>query len=56
MAQSLEIVPPRLLPPEVGVDAHVPWSAQERLLFAVGDVFLGLRIPVAFGRAEIDEV
>ena len=56
VAQSLEIVSPRLLPPEMGVDAHVPGGSRERLALPVGDVLLRLGVAVLLGHAEVDNV
>jgi hypothetical protein len=40
MTQCLQIVPTRLLPPQMRVDAHVSSRSRQRLPFSVRDVLL----------------
>ena len=56
VTQRLEVVPPRLLAAEVGVDAHVPGGSGQRLPLAVGDVLLRLGVAVLLGHSKVDDV
>ena len=56
VAERLDVVPPALLDAEVGVNAGVARSACEVFVLAVGDVDVGLRVPVLLGQAKIDDV
>ncbi len=54
---AYSIASPRLLPPKECVDAHAPRRTRVRLQFAaVGNMSLGLRIPVSSGHAKTDKV
>ena len=56
MPQSLEVVTPRLLLAQVCVDAHVSGRAGEAFVLPVWNVFVGVRVNVFFGKAEIDDM
>jgi hypothetical protein len=56
MAESLQIITPRLLTAQMCVDTHVTSSTRQGFTLTVGDVLLGLGITVLLGHAEIDHV
>ena len=56
VAHGLEVVPPGLLDPEMGVHARIPGRAREVLVLPVGDVLLGLQSPVLLRQTEVDDV
>lgn len=56
MTERFEVVPPRLLSPEMRVDRHVPRGPAEGFTFAVGNVLFGFGIAVLLGHTEIDDV
>lgn len=56
VAQRLHVVTTGLLDTEVGVDTGVTGSTSEVLVLTVGDVEVGLGIPVLLGQTEIDHV
>ena len=53
MPERLEVVPARLLAPEMSVDRHVPRSARERLSLAVRDMYFRLGVTVVLCHAEV---
>ena len=53
MTVCLEVVSPRLLPAHVCVDRHVPRRARQGLVFAVWDVFVGVRVDVLLGEPKV---
>ena len=56
MPQSLEVITPGLLLAQMGVDAHVAGRAGEAFVLPVWNVFVGVRVNVFFGKAEVDNV
>lgn len=56
MAQSFQIVSPRLLTAQVRIYAHVAGSARERFSLPVGDVLFGLGVSVLFGHSEVNHM
>jgi len=56
VSERLEVVAPRLLAPEVRVDAHVARRARQALALAVRDVLLRLGVAVLLGHAKVDDV
>ena len=56
VAESFEIVATTLLLAQMCVYAHVSSGARQALVFSVGYVFVGLRVYVGFGQAEVDYV
>jgi len=40
----------------VGVDRSIPRSAREVLVLLLGDVLLGLGVPLTFGQSEVHDV
>ena len=56
VSQTLHVVPPALLYPQVRVDAGVPCRACEVLVFPVGNVLVCPGVPVLLGQAEVDDI
>ena len=56
MSQGLEVVPPRLLLPQVGVDAHVAGRPREALVLPVRNVLVRVGVDVFLGEAEVHDV
>lgn len=56
VAQRLEIIPSTLLDTQVGVDRGVSGSTGQVLVLSVGDVQVGLGVPVLLGQTEVDDV
>lgn len=54
--ERLQVVAPTLLLTQVRVDAHVTRRARQRLVLAVRDVFVRLRVDVRLRQAEVDYV
>ena len=46
VSQTLHVVPPALLYPQVGVDAGVPGGPSQVLVFPVGNVLVSPRVSV----------
>ena len=55
-AYHLDVVSPRLLDAEVGVEARVASCAREGLVVFEGDVSTGLGVFVAFGESKVNQV
>ena len=51
--EALHVISPALLDPKVSVDAGVPGGSCEVLVFPVGDVLVGARVPELLGQPEV---
>lgn len=56
MTQSLEIIAPRLLSTQVGVDTHIARRPRQRLSLPVGDMLLRFGVSVLLGHSEVDDM
>lgn len=56
MAESFQVVPPRLFATKMCIDTHVPSRATERFTLSIWDVLLGLRITIHLCHAEINNM
>lgn len=56
VTERLQVISPRLFTTKMGVDGHVTGSSRQALALSVGNVLLGLGIPVLLRHTEIDDV
>lgn len=56
MPQSLQVVPSRLLPSQMCIDAHVTSCARQTLALPIRYVLFGLRVAVLLRHSEINNV
>ena len=56
MPQGLQVITPGLFLAQVRIDAHVASRAGEAFVLPVWNVFVGVRVNVFFGKAEVDNV
>ena len=56
VAESLEIVSPRLFSAKMGIDTHVAGSSREGLSLPIRNVLLGFRVAILFCHTEVDDV
>lgn len=56
VSERLEIITTSLLNTQVSVDRGVTSGTSQVLVLPVGDVQMGLRVPVLLGKTEIDNV
>lgn len=56
VSKGFEVVAASLLNTQVSVDGGVTGSASQVLVFPVGNVEVGLRVPVLLGKAEINHI
>ena len=56
VSQTLHVVSPALLDAEVSVDAGVPRSPGQVLVFSVGDVLVCPRVSVLLGETKVNDV
>lgn len=56
IAQGLDVIPAALLDAQVGVDGGVARRPCQVLVLSVGDVDVGLGVPVLLGQPKVDDV
>ena len=56
VSERFKIITASLLDTQVSVDGSVAGSASQVLVLSVGDVKVGLRVPVFLGETEVDDI